>query len=109
MFVATILFGLLLHTISHQARQREVSAGLRATYDKLVKSGMLQEELNPDGTPGDAPDMDEVRVSSEQSVPHAYVCTMISKTSTKSACGSSSLKSVEAPPRAWEVLTWYIR
>lgn len=57
-----------------------MSAGLRATYDKLVKSGMLQEELNPDGTPGDAPDMDEVRFSSEQNL-HVYTKTSKAKCS----------------------------
>ena len=45
-----------------QAKQREISAGLRDTYDKLVKSGMMQAGVNPDGTPEEMPDMDEVRV-----------------------------------------------
>ena len=54
--------GLPLTRIMHlvQERQREVSAGLRSTYEKLVKTGMIK-ETNPDGTPAKVPDMDEVR------------------------------------------------
>ncbi|CAM9248803.1 unnamed protein product, partial [Ectocarpus sp. 4 AP-2014] len=40
-------------------RQREVAAGLRRTYEKLVKTGMVQ-ETNPDGTPAKMPDMEEM-------------------------------------------------
>eukprot|EP00903_Cladosiphon_okamuranus_P014104 g13110.t1 len=40
-------------------RQREVSAGLRNTYEKLVKRGMIK-DTNPDGTPAEIPDMDEM-------------------------------------------------
>eukprot|EP00752_Nemacystus_decipiens_P003531 g3257.t1 len=41
------------------ARQRELSAGLRDTYEKLVKRGMIN-DTNPDGTPAKVPDMDEM-------------------------------------------------
>lgn len=37
-----------------------MAAGLRRTYEKLVKTGMVQ-ETNPDGTPAKMPDMEEVR------------------------------------------------
>ncbi|CAN0056793.1 unnamed protein product [Ectocarpus fasciculatus] len=40
-------------------RQREVAAGLRRTYEKLIKTGMMQ-ETNPDGTPAKVPDMEEM-------------------------------------------------
>lgn len=45
-----------------QERQREVSAGLRDTYEKLVKRGMIK-DTNSDGTPAKVPDMDEVGAS----------------------------------------------
>ncbi|CAM9596991.1 unnamed protein product [Hapterophycus canaliculatus] len=45
-------------------RQREVAAGLRKTYEKLIKTGMMS-ETNPDGTPAKVPDMDEMARSYE--------------------------------------------
>ncbi|CAN0420090.1 unnamed protein product [Pylaiella littoralis] len=45
-------------------RQREVSAGLRDTYEKLVKRGMIK-DTNSDGTPAKVPDMDEMARSYE--------------------------------------------
>ena len=36
-----------------------MSAGLRNTYEKLVKRGMIN-DTNPDGTPAKVPDMEEV-------------------------------------------------
>lgn len=38
-----------------------MSAGLRNTYEKLVKRGMIN-GTNPDGTPAKIPDMDEVQM-----------------------------------------------
>lgn len=51
-----------------QARQREVSAGLRNTYEKLVKRGMIN-DTNPDGTPAKVPNMDEASYASVDGAP----------------------------------------
>lgn len=37
-----------------------MSAGLRETYDQLVKTGMLRDGIMPDGFHVEVPDMDEV-------------------------------------------------
>lgn len=41
-------------------RQREIAVGLRQTYEKMMKNGMIKEEYDETGAPLPDPDMDEL-------------------------------------------------